>query len=120
MHDRFMEIPEACCTTFPPIGTLPSRNVIDRNATESILGFKEQYELNEWTLMGTGDILLLFTDGVTEHATGKESYVPEHLEKAVRSAKHGSARDIFEAVRDDMMGFAPPSDDVSLVVIKKQ
>ena len=120
MHDRFMEIPKACCTTFPPIGTLPSRNVIDRNATESILGFKEQYELNEWTLMGTGDILLLFTDGVTEHANGKESYAPEQLEKAIRSAKNGSARDIFEAVRDDMMGFARLSDDVSLVVIKRQ
>ena len=58
-QDGFMEIPKACCTTFPPIGTLPSSNVIDRNATESVLGFKDQYELNEWSLMGSGDILLL-------------------------------------------------------------
>ena len=29
--------------TFPPIGTLASRNVIDRKATEGALGFKEYY-----------------------------------------------------------------------------
>ena len=67
-QDGFLEIPKSCCTTFPPIGMLHSRNVIDRNTTESVMGFKEQYELNEWTLMGSGDILLLCTDGVAEHA----------------------------------------------------
>lgn len=118
-NDQFMEIPSACCTTFPPIGTLPSRNVIDRNTTKSVLGFKDQYELNEWTLIGSGDILLLCTDGVAEHENGKENYAPAHLEQAVRKAKSGTARDIFEAVREDMLAFAPPSDDVTLVVIKR-
>ena len=119
-QDGFMEIPKACCTTFPPIGTLPSSNVIDRNATESVLGFKDQYELNEWSLMGSGDILLLCTDGVAEHANEAESYAPERLEAAVRRSKLGSAREIFEAVWADLEEFSPPSDDVTLVVIKRQ
>ena len=119
-HNEFLEIPKSCCTRFPPIGTLPSRNVIDRNATESVMGFKEQYELNEWTLMSSGDILLLCTDGVTEHANRNEDYAPKRLETAIRGSKNGSAREIFEAVRDDLVAFAPPSDDVTLVVIKRR
>ena len=42
-HDEFLKIPKAGGTTFPPIGTLASRNVIDRKATEGALGFKEYY-----------------------------------------------------------------------------
>src|SRR5881397_2955890 len=69
-HDRFMEVSQKLCTSFPPIGTLPSLNVIDRRKSHSMLGFKDQYQLNEWRLMGTGDILLLYTDGLLEHARG--------------------------------------------------
>ena len=70
-HNRFMEVSQDFCTSFPPIGTLPSLDVIDRNTTQSVLGFKERYQLNEWKLMGTGDILLLYTDGLLEHARRK-------------------------------------------------
>src|SRR6185436_17634345 len=40
-HDRFMHVSDDLCTSFPPIGILPSSNVIDRNKTESVLGFKD-------------------------------------------------------------------------------
>jgi serine phosphatase RsbU (regulator of sigma subunit) len=83
-HNRFMEVSNDLCTSFPPIGTLPSLDVIDRNATHSILGFKERYQLNEWKLMGTGDILLLYTDGLLDHTNGPEAYFPQHLEAKVR------------------------------------
>src|SRR5207248_801183 len=66
-HDRFMEVSSDYAIAFPPIGTLPSQDVIDRAATKSALGFKERYKLNEWKLMGAGDILLLYTDGLLEH-----------------------------------------------------
>ena len=84
------------------------------------MGFKEQYELNEWTLMSSGDILLLCTDGVSEHANRNEDYAPKRLETAIRGSKNGTAREIFEAVRDDLVAFARPSDDVTLVVIKRR
>src|SRR5262245_34246619 len=93
-EDRFMEVSEALCTSFPPIGTLPSRDVIDRNATHSVLGFKERYKLNEWRLMGKGDILLLYTDGLLDHARGAEQYFPGRLEQAIRAVKKKSAREI--------------------------
>jgi serine phosphatase RsbU (regulator of sigma subunit) len=93
--------------------------VIDRNTTESVLGFKDEYELNEWELMGSGDILLLFTDGLLEHSRNDFHYFPHRLEQQVREVKHQSAREIFLAIKEDMMVFNAPSDDISLVVIKR-
>jgi len=118
-HERFMEVSQDLCTSFPPIGTLPSNDVIDRRMTPSSLGFKERYLLNEWTLMGVGDILLLYTDGLLEHTRGGESYFPHHVEDIVRQVKHNPARTIFEAIKTSVLDFAPPSDDVSVVVIKR-
>src|SRR5262245_36913295 len=118
-HDRFMHVSADLCTSFPPIGILPSSDVIDRNKTESVLGFKDQYELNEWHLMGRGDILLLYTDGLLEHVRTGESYFPHRLESTIRAVKHASARDIFKAIQADALDFAAPSDDISVVVIKR-
>jgi serine phosphatase RsbU (regulator of sigma subunit) len=118
-HNRFMEVSQDFCTSFPPIGTLPSLDVIDRNATQSVLGFKERYQLNEWSLMGTGDILLLYTDGLLEHSNGTDTYFPRHLEAKVREVKHLSAREIFEAIKAHLLGFAERNDDISFVIIKR-
>jgi serine phosphatase RsbU (regulator of sigma subunit) len=118
-HNRFMEVSQDFCTSFPPIGTLPSLDVIDHSTTQSVLGFKERYQLNEWKLMGTGDILLLYTDGLLEHGDGNESYFPRHLEAKVREVKHRNAREIFEAIKSHLLGFAERTDDISFVIIKR-
>jgi serine phosphatase RsbU (regulator of sigma subunit) len=118
-HDRFMEVSRDFCTSFPPIGTLPSNDVIDRNTTHSSLGFKERYRLNEWTLMGAGDILLLYTDGLLEHSRPQESYFPRQLERTVRAVKHQDAKSIFETIKKSVLDFATPEDDISVVVIKR-
>lgn len=118
-HNRFMEVSHEFCTSFPPIGTLPSLDVIDRNATQSVLGFKERYQLNEWSLMGKGDILLLYTDGLLDHSNGTESYFPHRLEEKVREVKHLSAREIYEGIKTHLLSFAERVDDISLVIIKR-
>ena len=118
-NDRFMDVTPELRVSFPPLGMQPSLHVIDRNRLgDSVLGFKDRYETNEWWLMGAGDILLLHTDGLTEHARGDEPYFPKRLELAVRAAKHGTAREIVDAIEADIRDFAKPADDVSLVVIK--
>ena len=118
-HDRFMEIAPDSFTSFPPLGVFPSQHVIDQRAvTRDVLGFKDRYAVNEWTLMGAGDILLLHTDGVIEHARGDECYFPDRLEQVIRGAKHCSAQDIVHTIIDDLKAFTEPIDDVSLVVIK--
>lgn len=118
-HNRFMEVSQDFCTSFPPIGTLPSLDVIDRGVSQSVLGFKERYQLNEWSLMGTGDILLLYTDGLLEHENETEAYFPRHLEAKVREVKHLNAPGIFEAIKSHLLGFAEPTDDISFVIIKR-
>lgn len=118
-NNRFMEVSQDLCMAFPPIGTIPSEHVIDRNATKSILGFKDEYVLNEWTLMGAGDILLIYTDGLLEHSRAGTDYFPGRLEHKIREIKHQSSRAIFDAVREDLLAFNEPSDDITIVVIKR-
>jgi serine phosphatase RsbU (regulator of sigma subunit) len=119
VNDRFMEMDPESFTSFPPLGTFPSQNVVDKGRlTRDVLGFKDRYEINEWTLMGTGDILLLHTDGVLDHARGGELYFPDRLERAIRGAKHSSAEDIVHTIIDDLRAFADPVDDISLIVLK--
>ena len=75
--------------------------------------------MNEWVIMGEGDILLLHTDGLSEHSRDGDDYMPWRLEQKIREVKHLTAAQIFDAVIADLQAFSDPSDDVSLVVIKR-
>jgi serine phosphatase RsbU (regulator of sigma subunit) len=68
--------------------------------------------------MGRGDILLLYTDGLTEHEGADGRYFPGVLERKLREVKHLDARYIYEAITTDLVAFAEPMDDASVVVIK--
>jgi serine phosphatase RsbU (regulator of sigma subunit) len=118
-HDRFMDMDEDVCVSSPPLGMLPSLEVTDRHRTESLMGFKARYEMNEWVLMGEGDILLLHTDGLTEHSHAGEDYFPQRLEQTLRDVKDLPAADIYGAITADVLAFSEPSDDISLVVVKR-
>jgi serine phosphatase RsbU (regulator of sigma subunit) len=120
-HDRFMAVGADLRVSFPPLGMQPSLDVIDRERTESPkgLGFKDPYQANDWVLMGQGDILLLHTDGLSEHSRGDEFYFPSELENTLRRVKTQSAADIYDAIKTDLLAFSPPSDDVTVVVIKR-
>ena len=119
-HDRFMDVSQDLCVSSPPLGMVPSLHVTDGNRTASPLGFKDDYQMNQWVLMGAGDILLLHTDGLVEHCnTDDNYYYPECLEQRLRDVKHQTAAEIFEAIRTDVLAFSKPRDDISLVVIKR-
>lgn len=118
-HNRFMEVGGELRLSCPPLGMLPSLNVIDRSRTASQLGFKTHYEMNDWVLMGSGDILLLHTDGLADHRRGEEPYFPARLEATVRRARDLPAAGIFDAITEDLLTFSAPADDISLVVIKR-
>jgi serine phosphatase RsbU (regulator of sigma subunit) len=117
-HNRFMDVSPHLKVAFPPLGMMPSFNVIDRNVTTSLLGFKERYEMNEWSLMGRGDLLLLHTDGLSDHRDQDQAYFPGRLEQVLGDVKHLGAKEIYEAIKKDILLFAKPADDISLVVIK--
>jgi serine phosphatase RsbU (regulator of sigma subunit) len=118
-HDRFMNVSEELCLTSPPLGLAPSLHVTDGSRTGSPLEFPDDYKMNHWALLGEGDILLLQTDGLTEHRCGDQAYCPDGLERTLRSVKLKSAAEIFRAIESDLLAFAAPCDDISLVVIKR-
>jgi len=78
-----------------------------------------RYEINEWTLMGQGDVLLLYTDGLVEHARLGEDYFPGRAEQVLREMHGYGAQAIFDSMMEDVPDFSQPSDDISLVVIKR-
>ena len=118
--DKLMKVSPAQVSSFPPVGTLPSVDDIDSSRNRSRIGFKKRYSINRIHLMGTGDILLLFTDGLMEH--GITDGIPSFengLEKGIRETKHLTSRGIYDRIRHDLQAYSPASDDISYVVIKK-
>ncbi len=118
-YDRLVDIDPQRMKNVLPIGLFPSEGDIDEAKTEQKTPLNKRFSVNEVTLMGKGDILLLQTDGLYEHADCDRPYAPKHLEEAIRRVKDQSPREIVAAIREDMVRFAPPQDDTSLVVIKR-
>ncbi len=70
-----------------------------------------------------GDVLLIFSDGVTDSADKKfENYGDERLAKILVENRHLSAKEITYKILDDVINFSHDglySDDKTLVVIKQ-
>lgn len=117
--DRFVTISPERLISFFPLGVFPSEDDIDANKSIGALRYKPRYTVNEVNLMSTGDVLLLYTDGLSEHSRKQGTYVPQHLEARMREVKNGTAREVYQSIREQVMAFASPCDDISLVVIKR-
>jgi serine phosphatase RsbU (regulator of sigma subunit) len=117
--DRFVTIAEDRLVGVFPLGMFPSEDDVDLARNLGALHYKPRYAVNEVNLMAPGDILLLMTDGLAEHERGTESFVPSRLESVLREVKHASATEIFRAIVDAAISFEPPTDDLSLVVVKR-
>ena len=69
-----------------------------------------------------GDVVLLFTDGVTEAADlHRNLFGEERLRHVLRDHRSATASDIVHSIREATMAFtgnAPQSDDLTLVVLK--
>jgi serine phosphatase RsbU (regulator of sigma subunit) len=72
------------------------------------------------TGMRTGDVLLLYTDGITERRNGLEEYGPERLHALLRERRRSSARALQHAILADVRAFAPTPlhDDTTLLLVR--
>jgi serine phosphatase RsbU (regulator of sigma subunit) len=95
---------------------LPSARDPDAQRYPSAQGHKKPYEVNEIDLLGGGDILLLYTDGFSEHAEG--SYFPDEPERVLAAHKDDTAEEICVRLRESMIARALQQDDASVVVVK--
>ena len=87
-------------------------------------GFSSRFKVNHLTVTDPGDILLLYTDGVTEHtnAEGKLFYDSEsggELEKTIHKNRDLSSKDLYARIKESILKFAEPQDDVSYILVKK-
>jgi len=113
--DRFVDICPDRLVGYPPIGLQPSEDHADVGRYVRLLGYKKRYTINELNLMGQGDVLLLYTDGLLDMESG---YTQGQLERAISRSKERGAKDICEAIIADHGAVAEQTDDISLVVIK--
>jgi serine phosphatase RsbU (regulator of sigma subunit) len=113
--DRFVEISEDRLVSFPPIGLQPGEDQADAKRYQRALGYKKRYTVNNLNLMGQGDVLLLYTDGLLDQLS---PYRQQDLERSVSRTRDRTAKDICETILLDRRAMAEQTDDLTLVVIK--
>jgi sigma-B regulation protein RsbU (phosphoserine phosphatase) len=82
-----------------------------------------QYE-QQTCRLEPGDVVVLFSDGVTEATRPDvdEEFGEDRLAQALAELKDDSARSIIESINQRVFDFtrgAPPADDITLVVAKR-
>jgi GAF domain-containing protein len=106
-----------------PPALIRSSDGMIRNAGQAgtLLGVLDEPELSdEHTALAPGDMLVLYTDGVTERR-GPEGMLDEDgLAKVVAGTGHATAAALAGAVERAVVDFAddPPQDDVAVIVIR--
>jgi serine phosphatase RsbU (regulator of sigma subunit) len=118
-YDRLAEVSSKHLVSYLPLGMFPSEDDIDRRRLPPAPVETKRFSVNQIELMGSDDILLLYTDGLAELARDGERFVPERLEEVLRRVKRRSAQEIFDTVVAEAVAYAEPEDDLSLVVIKR-
>ena len=91
--------------------------------TGAAIGLVEQFQFKAETVtLSPGDILLLYTDGVTEALNSQtEEFGQARLAESIRQASSLSATDLVRALRRRLQEFTngqPLVDDTTIVVCK--
>ena len=91
----------------------------ERRVSQGLIGLSpaSHVPVNEIELLGAGDILILATDGLTEHGDG--AYVTDELPRFLARVQDLPAADIAGQLKEAIPAFADPSDDVTAVVVKR-
>lgn len=98
-------------------------NIVLLKAQGVPLGIKSDVKItNEDIELRPGDVVVLYTDGVTEANNGAgEQFEMERLTETVRSSRSLSADAILAKIREDLTAFVgehPQFDDITVMVLK--
>jgi sigma-B regulation protein RsbU (phosphoserine phosphatase) len=84
--------------------------------------FRDTRYYEYYLSMEPGQVLVLYTDGVTEATSpGGEEYGPARLELAVRTGRHLSARELIDFIHRDVLewtGGRGANDDITFFIVK--
>lgn len=91
--------------------------------TGPVIGFLADMEFAEVTVpLWPGDLLVFYTDGVTEAENGEGAmFGEERLSAVIEAAADRSAGEVAKAIRDAVTAFAgeaPQFDDITVVVLR--
>jgi serine phosphatase RsbU (regulator of sigma subunit) len=125
LHPRSGHFTYANAGHNPPLWVNVRSNKVTRLLEHGMaLGVIPDLPLSEHSVtLEPGDVLALYTDGVTEaFDLNEEEFGVERLEAVILAHAHESAEDIVEAIKvavDAFVGDVPPFDDFTLVVLKR-
>lgn len=109
---------------FPYLFRNQSNEIVELEASGMPLGMlgNMKYESRQINL-SRDDVLALYTDGVTEAMDkAKEQYSEDRLKQTIKNSLLGPARQIKDNILEDVRKFVgqePPSDDLTLLVLKQ-
>jgi serine phosphatase RsbU (regulator of sigma subunit) len=116
-YNRIMPLSADRTVSETPIGLFPAMLGPAKARFGGLDPIGERQIINEIELLGAGDILLLASDGLTDHGDGR--FKAEQLEPCLQRVKDQPAVGVCAALRESALAFAPPSDDITVVVVKK-
>jgi serine phosphatase RsbU (regulator of sigma subunit)/pSer/pThr/pTyr-binding forkhead associated (FHA) protein len=107
----------------PPFLVRSSGDCVELEARGMVLGIIEQAVLQERTIdLKTGDVLCLYTDGVTEaHAPRGELFGEDRLRTTLITNRGSNAESIMKSVMNTVTSYTgdvPRSDDLTLLIVK--
>ena len=111
------------CGHNPPVVVRPNGEVVRLEATATVLGLFEEWDCTVAELqMAPGDVLVIYTDGISEASEGEEAeeYGEDRLVGRVRAhQRDGSAR-MLDAIVDQVQAFSKgyQADDMTLIVAR--
>jgi sigma-B regulation protein RsbU (phosphoserine phosphatase) len=108
----------------PPMVRRTSGTLEELPRTGSVVGMFDELQMGETTItLGSGDAVVLYTDGVTEawHPQRNEDYGTNRLTTAIAAAP-GKAGELLAHIEADFNAFIegePQQDDVTFLVLTK-
>ncbi len=85
------------------------------------------FTVNSSHIPKSGDIVILYTDGFTEHTNSRGDLFYDHsengrggrIQQVINSHKDLGAREMYYAIKEDFLSFGAQRDDISFVIIRK-
>ncbi|MFI7585700.1 histidine kinase N-terminal 7TM domain-containing protein [Spongisporangium articulatum] len=106
----------------PPLVRRPDGSVTSVGRPGTVLGMQTRVRLDEVTLdLAVGDLLLAYTDGVTETRSGDALFGEDRLACALAEAAGDGTATLADAAVESVLGslarFGPARDDVALLAL---
>jgi len=120
--DGSRDLEYANCGHNPPLLFRATGTVERLCATASVIGFTPEWEcMTEIVRLQPGDVLVIYTDGVTEaNDAGGNEFGEERLKEVVRQNRNATPQELLSAIQKAVQGFSVGEqfDDLTLVVAR--